>query len=219
MLPNHTPYRIETDQPQGMILAFTLVILTLMSLMGIVILSNSRTELNITGNVRMSQEAFNAADSCARIAILMTLLVLHPDLGSHSQALSVSGQSPTFPLEIEIDNTKLNLANITTGADDTDYVQRYVRAGVGEGSAVEEPHITFKVGEKVVATAVLSVEKKEIIPPGASISETSLYDMTNGYKYKIQLVTTVRGLTNFSAASEAEEPNSIITAMYREFSY
>jgi hypothetical protein len=185
---------------------------------GVIILANSRTELSVAGNNRLGREAFNAADSCARIAILMSLLVFHPELGSPSQALKASGgPSPKIPLTVDIDTNKLNLANITTGSHEADFVQRYLKAGLGGGQAAEEPHITFRVGSKVVAMAVLSVEKSEIIPPGASISEGSSYEGSNGYKYKIQMITTVKGSTNAASFKGTEEPNAVITAMYREF--
>ena len=92
----------------GMILAFALVILLLMSLMGVVILTSSQTELKITGNTRLGREAFNSADSCARIATFLTLVLVKPKNETIDDLIKDPPASggPRYPLKIERSATR-----------------------------------------------------------------------------------------------------------------
>jgi Tfp pilus assembly protein FimT len=62
----------DKNHPRGSVLLFTLVVLALMVLMGAAIMANTRTELNITSDNAVGQEAFNRADSTLTIALMLT---------------------------------------------------------------------------------------------------------------------------------------------------
>jgi hypothetical protein len=194
-----------------MILAFALVILLLMSLMGIIILSSTQTELKITSNSRLGRDAFNSADSCARIATYLTLVKLQNKSASWRDVLTtLPDPSPRFPLEVEA--TSRFDDDLEMGINNFDYAARYLQTGLGSEPA--DPHLIFKINGKTVATAVVSLETKNLIPPGASIDGGEPHDSSGGSSLEVGIIVSVTGRTPTVTAS-GDEPASVVTLMYR----
>ena len=167
--------------PRGMILAFTLIILLLVSMMGMAILMNSRTELSISANTAQGREAFSQADTAARIAVLMTRVMFNSgDFGNNLSQVETNADDGLYrqPMFAEYSNDFFNLANLRNeSANNFDFRRRYIRAGswVGRGADrrddgddrqyTYEPHLVFRAPEKgqardaapVVATASVSM--------------------------------------------------------------
>ena len=199
----------------GMILAFALVILLLMSLMGLIILSNTQTELKISGNSRLGREAFSSADSCARIATFLTLVLVKPKEETIADVLtSPTGTPPRFPLEIET-QPKFTYSSLLTEATNFDYTKRYDETGIG--SASSDPHIIFSMNGRVVATAVVNIETHNIIDAGASLGTVEPHESGDGPSIQLGIIVLVTGRTNSGAALGSDEPASVVTIMYRNF--
>jgi hypothetical protein len=208
----------------GMVLVFTLVVLLLMSLMGVVILTNAQTELKITGNTRLGREAFNSADSCARIATLMSIVLLNPkneDVGAIYANNTLNNSDTKFPLKIE-PTARFTSKSLIEEATNFDYTSRYKETGIGS-SAAEDPHIIFKVKdrdtgvERVVATAVISLETHNILSSGASLGTGEPHESGDGPSVQVGIIVSVTGRTNTLYSSTGDEPASIVTIMYRNF--
>ena len=203
----------------GMILAFTLLLLVVMSLMAIVIVGTTLTELSISGHNSAGREAFNAADGAAKIATVMGRLVLHPELGDPEDIIS-STPHPDFPQKVE-PTDRLTLERLEAESVTFDPTKRYDQAVNFDPDAStpvgELPHILFKVKDKVVAAAVLSLDTRSLIGPGSSLGTGGLYDTSGGPTIQLNLVVTVNGSSLVNAqGGDDSEPHSIITAIYRE---
>jgi hypothetical protein len=196
----------------GTILVYALAILVLIAMMGFVLISNSLVELSISGNNRIGREAFNTADSSERIATLLSRIVLHPELGDPGTILTPS-PDPQFPLTVEIDNDRFSLANLQKESADFDFLQRYLEALSYD--PLHPPHIVFKVGGKVVATAIVNMEIKEPIADGYSLGVGGKYDFSSGTGVQVNLVITINA-TPMSINTDFDDPHSIITSIYRE---
>jgi hypothetical protein len=208
-----------------MVLAFTLVILLLMSLMGMTIMLNSRTELSISSNASLNRNAFASADTAARLATLIGRIILHPELGDPEQILDnvlSGGGALKFPLKVEIN---INPNDLLQDSSSYIYTKRYLRAGSG---GTEEPDIVFKSNGVVVATAALALDHEDAsqAPAGASLGGGDAYDGGGGPSLSIVLAVSVNGravsqkVTGSEAfvggGSGADEARSIITGLYRE---
>jgi hypothetical protein len=203
--------KMKNNNRDGMILAFTFAVLILMSLMGVIILSNTRTELSISGNNRVNREAFNAADTAARVTVLMGRILLHPELGVNLNAILRESTDPKYPIEIEINGTRMTLAALESDAANPtyDYANRYVET-IGTDPAAAEPHLVFKINDRVVATAVLVLESDNPVAAGMSLEQ--------GGGVQVTIVSTVRGVPVVDIATPDDiEPQSIITTMYRDY--
>jgi hypothetical protein len=198
--------------PQGMVLAYTLVILVLIAMMGTVLISSSSTELSISGNNRLGREAFNIADTSERIATLMARIIVHPELGPPTDALT-SSTDPTKPFVVEIDSTRFTLANLQEESAHFDFLERYLEAI--HDDPLHPPHIVFKVNDKVVATAVITMEIKEPIANGFGLGVNDKYDFSSGSGVQLNLAVTITALP-VSTDSGPGDPRSIITSIYRE---
>jgi hypothetical protein len=210
--------KIIKDHPEGMILAFTLMLLAVVSLMGMAILSSSSTELAISSHNRVGREAFNSADTSARIATLLGRILLHPELGNPQQVLTSSSR-PVMPLTIDINQSRFTLANIQEEGQtgDFNYTGRYEEV-LGTISTGLDPHLSFKVNDRVVSTAMISLESASPIGSGSSLSASDQYDTSGGAGLQVNLIVTVNGRpmrTNLGKVSD--EPQSLLTAIYREY--
>jgi hypothetical protein len=205
---------IKPGTRDGMILAFTLVLLLLVSLMGALILTSARTEVSISGNNRTGREAFNVADSAAGIVTLLSRIVIHPELGPPSQVLhAVAG--PSFPMTVEINEDRFTLGALQAEAAEFDYAKRY-REAVDPASVVT-PHVTFRVNGVVVASAVVSLESTYPVQSGASEGANDAYDTGGGASVTLNVVVTVSGASPLTGLGSSEDPHSIVTAIYREY--
>ncbi|MDR3155252.1 MAG: hypothetical protein LBW85_13540 [Deltaproteobacteria bacterium] len=206
----------------GLILAFALCILVLMSLMGIVILSNTRTELSITGNTRMGREAFNSADAAARMAIYLTrelVMSRSDDFSAIITSDTIPSPAPRYRIYVcpQMDFT---FENLTSQATNFDYTERYLDTGAGEGAP--NPHIVFQqapcgsANPMVVANAVVNLEDYDLISAGTTIGGG---DGGGGSapQYKVGIVVSVNARTNESVENGTDSPHSLITIMYRNF--
>jgi hypothetical protein len=200
----------------GMILAFALVILVLMSLMGIIIMSNTRTELSITGNTRLSREAFNTADACARISTFLTLVLLNQRTETLEEVFSTYTPANDFLMEIK-PQTKFNLEQLLDEATNFDYKQRYLETGAG--AEAPAPHIIFEQNGQEVANAVVNLEDYILIPEGMGLGTADAYDSSGGPKLQMGLVVSVTARTEHPVptAANQDEPSSIVTIMYRNY--
>jgi hypothetical protein len=196
----------------GTILVYALGILVLIAMMGFVLISNSLVELSISGNNRVGREAFSTADSSERIATLLSRIILHPELGDPAVILAPSA-APKFPLIVEIDNDRFNLANLQQESAEFDYLQRYLEALSYD--PLHPPHIVFKVGGKVVATAIVNMEITEPIADGYSLGVGGKYDFSSGSGVQVNLVITINA-TPMTINTEFADPHSIVTSIYRE---
>jgi hypothetical protein len=212
MMPAIKPSMRPAERPgfkPGMILAFTLVILVLMSLMGMTILLNTRTELSISSNTSLGRNAFATADTAAQIATLIGRIMLHPELGGPEQVLiAPDKQDGQFRLDVLFncdptckdlidpckdptgnpcsDNSKI-LSDLLFKEFDEDpgfdlSVQRYRRAA---GS--EAPHLFFKskIGDRTVtvATAALALDSETASSKGGDYPITPGASLGGGDAY------------------------------------
>lgn len=228
------------QHPEGMVLAFTLVILMLMSLMGMAILMNTRTELNISANTALGRDAFTRTDMASRIATFMGRIILNSGAAGGAP-LDVLTESEDSPLKVYI-KQDFNLGSLEqeTFFDDYDVTRRYIRSGSwlekpeSGGSATDpenQPHLTFTelVGneEVVVANAALALDYGEMKVPGASLG-VSDYDNSGGTRLVVVTIISTNGRTPNISAGKAQgtafhyggeftdEPHSIITIIFRE---
>jgi hypothetical protein len=202
----------------GMILAFAVVILVLMSLMGIVILSNTSTGLSITSNAKQTREAFHSADSCARLVTLLTLALLDPRTSDINDIFAHSTPSgANAPLDISL-QPKFNVADlISSGVNNFDFTKRYLETGAGAGAM--DPHVIFSVNGRQIAQAVVNLETYSLIPEGMGLGTGDPFDSSGGPKLQVGLVVSVTARTNESSTTAAnpEDPTSIVTIMYRNY--
>jgi hypothetical protein len=116
---------------------------------------------------------------------------------------------------VEINKDRFTMYHLQEEAENFDYASRYlgVTAYPPHGA---KPHIYFKVGDKTVATAVVSLDQEDPVVVGGSIDGSDPYDESAGAGARISLTVTVNGSPPDAVANELEEPRSIITAIYRE---
>ncbi|MDR1080444.1 MAG: hypothetical protein LBQ79_05680 [Deltaproteobacteria bacterium] len=211
---------------EGLVLAFALGVLILMALMGIVILSNTRTEMNITANSRLGRESFSSADAMARVAVLLTLAMLN-QVGSDvsnvitSETASLS-PSPRYPIYVCLNTAEFTYKKLTEAATNYDFKQRYTDTGAGADTP--NPHITFKTGpcsnasSRVVANAVVNLDTTALIGDGASLGTGDPAESAGGGgKLQVGVIVSVNAKTYEPARMGADDPNSIITIMYRSY--
>ncbi|MDR2300524.1 MAG: pilus assembly PilX N-terminal domain-containing protein [Deltaproteobacteria bacterium] len=199
---------------EGMILTFTMVFLVLIILMGIYVLTSSRTDLSISAHNRVGRQAFNVADSAVQIATLLSRILVHPELGDPANVLKAPSDQK-MPITVEINEYRFTLANLHEESLDFDYESRYLEV-INYPSHTIDPHLLFKVGDKVVATAAVVLDQQDPVSEGFSLDASDPYDESSGSGAKISLTVTVNGTPPDTSADSLEEPHSIITAIYRE---
>ena len=202
----------------GMILAFTLLLLFLVSMMGVYVLTSASTEVSISGHNRVGREAFNAADASARISVLLGRILLHPELGPPEDVLT-TGTGPALRFEVEINEDRFSLSQLQSEASKFDFTARYSQALSLSDDPDKRPHLIFKVDDKVVSSTVMSLESFNPVDPGSSLSASDAYDGGGGSNVRVNLVVTVNGASaSTSFESDAGyEPRSVITSIYREY--
>jgi hypothetical protein len=202
-----------------MVLAFTLVVMVLISLMGIVILSNTKTELSVTGNTRMGRDAFNSADNCARLATFLTLALLNPRTSNINDVISAPpGTTPAHAMGIQLVPGMFTQDKLLNEATNFDYTQRYLDTGAGP--MAPNPHIIFSVNDREVARAVVNLETYNLMPAGTGLGTGDPSDSTSGPKLQLGVVVSVTSRTtdnSLPTGLNPEEPNSIVTIMYRNY--
>lgn len=169
----NTSFKIQ-EHPSGMILAFSLMILLMVSLMGMAIISATRTELSISSNTTSGRDTFIRTDAAARMSAFFGHFVMSPDfIGQNADALvndSDSAIEVAFtPNILSREQLSVDFHNKPAGMGD-DYVERYIRAGSTfdreGGGADTDPHIIYRQkGERrgedsrVFASSVIAIDR------------------------------------------------------------
>lgn len=210
-------------------MVLTLVILLLMSLMGMAIMANTRTEMTVAANTIGGRDAFTRADTASRVATLLSRLLVHEyELGSPKQVLTGG------PLSVSYDESRFNMTTMLAEADNFDYARRYMGAA-GRTDAPDadlRPHIIFRQDGKVVSTAFVTLDYGEALIAGGSLGDSG-YDASGGRSVRIVLAVTVNARPpvsdddNYGAYDSAasgspgdaklnDVPHSVITTLFRE---
>ncbi len=152
---------------RGMALILVLSMLTIMSLLGVLALNTATTELDITGNMRGSREAFFAAERAVDYAsiagdIYETIgtdtVTLTSDQADDIQIDHGSYTSGIDASEEDLDGNKVNQVGYLTsgplppssGSDATLFEMRYYRISVtGHGPNNSSTRIEAQVGRLV----------------------------------------------------------------------
>jgi hypothetical protein len=201
----------------GMILVFVIVIMMLTALMGIIIMASTRTNLTTVDFQKNGDEAFNSADSAAKLSVLFSRVILHPVLGSPEQLIPASPSSPNNPMTIVLNEDRFKLDDLIANSDPFAYVDRYLETGMTKSPTAEDPHIYYKIGDKVVATAVISFGLESTDNLGFSLQTNDRYDQTSGPTQPVDMVITVKGNnSNTIETNSLIQPQSIITIILRE---
>ncbi|MDR1870487.1 MAG: hypothetical protein LBS60_00940 [Deltaproteobacteria bacterium] len=206
---------------QGLLMVFVMVIMMLTSLIGILILTRARAEVMNTGQQRRGVESFNSADSAAKLANLIGRVILHPVLGDANQLITraetTGGAGPSMPLTIVLNNDRLEMATLLDDSEPFAYLNRYLDAGLSQSDLAKDPHITFKIGDDVVAQAAITVANDNVIGAGYSLNGGDQYDQVGGVSLPVDMVITVQGANNAPEPDGPVVSQSIITTIMREF--
>lgn len=179
------PHKI-TEHPTGMILAFSLLVLLLVSLMGLAIISNTKTELNISSNTTSGRDTFIHTDAASQITTFFGHCVLaSADLGSvfdndNSDSPMTMDISDNFNSSWLVDT----FYNDQQEPDATPVTRRYLQVGTNiEGRDPNlAPHIIFKTKgkdsnpDRIFATSALAVDNRELssLDPNADVILTTV---------------------------------------------
>ncbi|MDR0549995.1 MAG: hypothetical protein LBI10_11390 [Deltaproteobacteria bacterium] len=197
-------------------MVFVIIVMMLTSLMGLIIMVNTRSEVTTSGHHRRGLEAFNSADSAAKMANLFARILLHPVLGVPSDVLSAHG-SPQDPMTVEFNADRFDMETLFDESEPFKFTKRYLETGVSLSPSSLDPHIVFKVDDEVVATAVVNLDTTNAIASGYSLNAIDLYDKSGGPSVPVDMVVTVRGNTSVSSdESDLITPQSLITTIMRE---
>jgi hypothetical protein len=199
----------------GLILPFTMLILILLILVGVVVLANTNTAIVLSGQNKASHDTFNAADTAAQVATLLTKILMNPELGSPQTVLNYSSK-PKFPLKVEINEDRFKLSQILSESNKQSYTDRYLETGWNKLANVHKPHLRFLVNGQEVATAVVQIDDREQIPDGSGMGQGDSYDSSTTSNKYITIVVSVRGWNNYRSFPNYNEPNTIITSMFRD---
>jgi hypothetical protein len=203
-------------QRQGMILVFVIVVMLLSSLMGIIILTSARTELSTVSNQSRGQEAFGSADTAAMLSVLFSRVLLHPVLGPPDQLIQASGGLTSQTLSIEFSDDEFRIDKMLEESPYS-YDERYLEAGVSSGPNSGNPHISFKVNDKLVASSVISINAEKSAFLGFSRQAMDKYDQSGGPGQPIDMVVTVIGSpTSGQDSNDQTRPQSIVNIIIRE---
>jgi len=221
----------------------TLVVLLLMSLMGMAILMNTRTELSISANTTSGRDAFTRADTASRMSTLMARLLVHEyELGAPQQVLAggfYKGGSDDREFTVdEYDEAYFNMEKLLAeSADEFDYQKRYLSAASRTDTEVDlRPHLVFRKKGKIISTARVAMDYGETANLAGMSLGTSSYDGSDGTSVRIVLAVTVNGrpplsdddnygaYDSFKKKTDPDEedaltndvPHSVITTLFRE---
>ena len=210
------------SHPEGSILMLTLFILLMLSLLGVTLMSNTMTELQVSGNTIRGRDAFAKADSLSRLGILMGRNVLIAGAGNPGDVLKArSGGSPGdefYNVSIDPSLTFTNLKTLgLNSATEKGIKDRYLMA-----TAATTPHMTMTLGTEVVATAALAIQEIDITPPGRSIGQSE-YGSDDGNFLEVHLIVSSNGRTVTHKAGqgnyftgEVDAAQSVIRTVFLE---
>ena len=209
--------------PRGSVLMLTLFILLMLSLMGIALMSNTITEVQVSNNTVRGRDAFTKADSLNRIGILMGRALLHE--GSGDVADLIKSRSETYtppdrpPYNVSIDSsfTFVNAQSLARESTEEEIKERYLMA-----TAANTPHLTMKYGLDVVGSAAVGLEKVRLNLPGASIGQDS-YDTNDGTTIRVHIIVSSNGKVPVNAGAigdyysgDVDAAHSVVTSVFLE---
>ncbi|MDR1607748.1 MAG: hypothetical protein LBT38_04985 [Deltaproteobacteria bacterium] len=213
---------LRKGQKSGMVLVFVIVVLLLIGLMGLVILSSTRSEVNISSNYRQSQDAFQATDSLAKLAVLLSRAAVKPVLGTPQDLLGVMApKEPENPITVEINRDRFNLESLIEESDPFAYAERYSETSDLAAQRQKAPHLIFKVNGQVVGQASVTLDAN-LDMTGYSLSGSDRYDPSSGGNSPVDLVIVVSGtIARPSGQADSDAtlaPKTVITAITRDLS-
>ena len=236
--PRPTQPSLRYSRP-GLVLAFTLVILILMSLIGMTMLLKAHSGLTISHNTNQHRNALASADTAARLATLIAKTLLrNGEVHKDDLPRLPEGDDLIFTLTMELmtGDAPLILGDAEVKAE-LDPIERY-KWLVERG---KNHHVTFKAKPKgqekeiIWATADFFLESESVslggggsVIGGASLGQSGYGDQTSSSLPQKVLVITVIGLPlsghSVSAAQKTDdfygitdnEAKSVITILYRE---
>lgn len=119
---------------KGSVLMLTMLILFLMSLMAVALMSNTVTELQVSGNTIRGRDAFSKADSMTRIGVFTGRALLHEDAGnindlikSRTEGTLPSGRLP-YNVAIDPSVTYWNVNKLGRDRSEAGITERYLIA-------------------------------------------------------------------------------------------
>lgn len=194
---------------------FTMFILTLLSLMGLTLLASSRDEVDQAGQRRLAGETFDAAESSAMVATLLSRVLLRPELGTPGEALRKS--EGRFPLDVAINDKRFNLSAIVSESSKPahSFKDRYLETGWGSAFPAQ-PHLEFLVNGQKVAAAVVEIDSRDVAPAGASLGTSDSYDASAATSKRVTIIVSVRGVNDGALKGAKTGPMTFITSMFRE---
>ncbi|MDR1084338.1 MAG: pilus assembly PilX N-terminal domain-containing protein [Deltaproteobacteria bacterium] len=209
--------QVKTGSKSGMILVFVLTVMILISLMGVMVMVLTSSEVAMAGHQRRGQEAFYATDSALDLSNLLGRIVLHPVLGHPQDLLTAgAGPKPQNPLTVEINHQRFSLENLISESEPFNYLQRYLDSSLSSGSGAKKPHVVFKIGKQIVAAASFSLDYSAN-SDGFSLSAGDRYDLTGGFNRPVDVTVTVTGTSVTSLGSLGPSvPRSVITTIRRD---
>jgi hypothetical protein len=218
MKPARRP-SLEDDRPGGAVLAFFLVVLLLLAIMGLAIGLTAREEPPEPGQAELAGgPAARPVDKLADLSLTLLRAALNPDLGPPLEQLGRAGDGLSISFPEEIDPARLPLE---TGRQ-AEIRNRYLRSGLrpGPNDGPERPQMLFTdpQGRELGRTA-LSLSRPARPEPGRSLGGAGYEDGPGGAG-DLYLIMTVSGQAAESRArTEGGElraaPPDLITLVYR----
>ncbi|MDR1608913.1 MAG: hypothetical protein LBT38_10975 [Deltaproteobacteria bacterium] len=210
------PIRVKTIDSkrnrQGMILVFVIVVMMLTSLMGLIIMVSARSEAVNAGQHRQNQAAFISADSAAKLTILLCRQLLHPELYESADIVTTPPSGLLWPITVTRNPTRFTEEKLIEESEIFKYLDRYVETGLTNDPTANEPHLTFKSGEKVLATVAITLDSVTEPSEGCSLQNGP---GDQGKCLPVDMVVTIKGNTA-QGANETLGPQSVITLIMQE---
>ncbi|MDR1045579.1 MAG: hypothetical protein LBP33_10755 [Candidatus Adiutrix sp.] len=167
---------VDRRRPQGVILPVTMAAMAIMAFLGAVLLLNTRTEIQISGNTSQSRDAFTRADSATAIASQLLNVLLIASAGDYEIDSYLSDEAVTGPsgqldsaYSIEFPNDadgqrRFGRTNLLTAFDRGSIKTRYASAGSGavnDGSHKPDLLIYDRAGGQLVSTVAVTRDFRE----------------------------------------------------------
>lgn len=202
----------DSKHPQGMVLAFTLVILALLAVLGISLFLSTKDEYDITVSNTMSRTAFTNADLTNRIATFLARTSLISSAGKPEDSLATGGIDgrPRFLVNMATyfgPNFFYNLGEVVTKARITDLYEGAL--GSDETGKRNFVTIQYQYGEGAevknytVGSASIGLGTPRPDDPSGSIADGE-YDQLRSGSTVVYLVVAADGRAyEMSDGSEA----------------
>lgn len=237
-------FKIDDKHPRGTVLAFTLIALVLMGLLGTALIVNTQSELEISMQTSFGRDTFNKADSVATISVLAARALVDGETAGDPSDLISAGQSsgsrPPFKVELMTDFSESKLLQIQKTPTIDEIKERYLIATFAEESKPDSdqdktkfPHVRLVTPDKnsskdiILATAAIAIDISELAQQGTSTAgysnQDNTYDDSGGNAIRIFIVVSANGRTiggrgshdsNYFGGSGVSN-HSIVTTIYQ----